>query len=134
MDSKVADSTDMCKGFLESWMDFNTQMMKSGFDALGGYCSSDSCEKFYKDWSTHYSDMMEKVMRLPGFTEKSWEAFKTTAGFQKFTEMMTRQYLASLNVPTREEIDELSERISYLDDRLESMEEKLDRALLGFEK
>ena len=125
----MTDSKNAYKGFFDSWMDFNTKMMQSGISTMREYWTPESYENFYSSWSKHYSEMMEKIMRLPGFTEKSWETFKSTTGFQKFSEMMAQQYLKSVNVPTREEIDELSQRISYLDDKMEIIEEKLDSLL-----
>jgi hypothetical protein len=110
----------------ETWMDFNYNMMKDSMEIAKNWWDVDNYEKFYSIWSKNMTEMMEKMMRTPGFTENSWKAFKSTAGIQKFYKMLSNMYLKTLDVPDRDEIDELSERINYLDDKIEKMEEMLE--------
>jgi DNA anti-recombination protein RmuC len=113
----------------ETWMDFNFKMMQNSMEIVKNCWDSGNYEKLYSTWSENVTEMMEKMMRTPGFTENSWNMFKSTMGFQKFLKMMTSMYLKSLDIPEREEIDELSERINYFDDRIEKIQELLESIL-----
>jgi hypothetical protein len=117
---------DCVSQMYETWMDFNFKMMKDSMEIATNWWDIDNSEKFYSIWSKNMSEMLEKMMRTPGFTENSWNLFKSTSGIQQFYRMLSNMYLKTLDVPDREEIDELSERINYLDDKLEKIEEILE--------
>jgi TnpA family transposase len=123
----MKDGSDYYKAFYESWVDFNRSMMEKSISAIKDSWDPATYEKFYSAWSQNMSEMMEKVMRAPGFAETSWNAFKGTTGFQKFFQLMTDTYLKNMNIPTREEYEEVSKRLDYLDDRLENIEKMLDQ-------
>lgn len=130
----MKDEKDFFKGFYTGWLDFNMKMAKASVDMAQQFWSPESYEKFYSCWSENMAGLMEEMMKAPGFTENSWKAFKSTVGFQKFWEMMTRTYMKNMNIPTREEFEEVLQRLDYTDDRLDKIEQKLEQLLKSKEK
>ena len=125
----MSENNNFFKDFYSSWVDFNVNMTKSSMELMTQSWKPENYEKFYHVWSENMGTIMEKVMRMPGFAPYSWEVFKSSAGFQKMFREMTELSCKNMNIPTNKDIDELSERINYLDDKLESIEEKLDKFL-----
>lgn len=121
----MSDSMNFFKDFYSSWADFNVNMMKSSVGIATEAWKPETYEKFYGDWLKNTGDMMEKIMRIPGFAGYSWEIFKTSTGFQKMYQEMMELYLKNMKLPTHGDIDELSQRINYLDDKIEELEKKL---------
>ena len=122
----MSDQTEFAQGLYKNWFDFNKKMMENSMDMTMKYWKPEHYEKMYSQWSSFMSDMMTKMMTQPGFTDKCWKSFKQTAGFQKFWEEANKEYFKNLNMPTREEFDELTARMDYLDDQLEELRKKTD--------
>jgi predicted ribosome quality control (RQC) complex YloA/Tae2 family protein len=121
----MSEKNEFLKDFYSSWVDFNLNMMKSTMDLSTETWKPENYEKFYGSWSKNMSEILEKTMRMPGFTTYSWEIFKSSTGFQKYLNDAMEQYHKTLKIPVHKDIDELSERINHLDDRIEELEKKL---------
>jgi len=121
----MSDSTNFFKDFYSSWADFNMNMMKSSMGLATESWKPETYEKFYGDWMKNTGDMLEKIMRMPGFAGYSWEIFKSSTGFQKMFHEMTEVYMKNMKLPTHGDVDELSQRINYLDDKIEELEKKI---------
>ncbi|MCE1246278.1 MAG: hypothetical protein LWY06_06520 [Firmicutes bacterium] len=119
------NTTDFFKEFYATWSEHNTNMMKNFSNLTTESWKAESYEKFYRSWSEDTSAMMEKLMRMPGFANYSWEIFKNTTGFQEAFNQMTEAYLKGMNIPTHKDLSELHERLDYLDDKLEELESKM---------
>ena len=100
-------------------------IMKSSMGLASEAWKPETYEKFYGDWLKNTGDMMEKIMRMPGFAGYSWEIFKTSTGFQKMFQEMMELYMKNMKIPTHGDIDELSQRVNYLDDKIEILEKKI---------
>jgi len=124
-----SDKKNVFVDFYSSWVDFNVKMIKNSMELTTEAWEPESYEKFYRSWSENMGDLIEKMFRMPGFAKHSWEFFKSTTGFQKNFNEMIEMYLKAMKIPTHKEVDELSERINYLDDKLEEIEKKLDLLL-----
>lgn len=125
----MKENSNFLKDFYSSWVDFNVNMTKSSMELMAESWKPENYENFYKVWSENMGNIMEKIMRMPGFANYSWQTFKSSAGFQKMFGEMIEMSHRNMKLPTHKDIDELSERISYLDDKLEEIEKKLDKLL-----
>jgi hypothetical protein len=120
----MMNNTDFFKEFYNTWSEQNVNMMKSFTNLASESWKTESYEKFYRSWSENTSAMMEKMMHVPGFANHSWEIFKNTTGFQEAFNQMTEAYLKGMNIPSQKDLNEIHERLDYLDDKLEELEAK----------
>ena len=76
-------------------------------------------------WERNFDSFANKVMGTEGFSQAMNETQKAQLKMQgMFTQFMTEQ-LASMNMPTRDDVLRLGEAITAVDRRLERIEEKL---------
>ena len=121
----MSDSVNFFKDFYSSWLNANMNIMKSSMGLASEAWKPETYEKFYGTWLENTGDMMEKIMRMPGFAGYSWEIFKSSTGFQKIFQEMVERYMKNMKLPTHDDIDELSQRINYLDNKIEELEKKI---------
>ena len=80
-----------------------------------------------------YAKMMVELVNTQAYAEAqgamldAW--LSNSAPFRKAMESATSQNLASMNMPSREDITRLAERLTNIEMRLDDMDAKLDQAL-----
>ena len=80
-----------------------------------------------------YAKMMVELVNTQAYAEAqgamldAW--LSNSAPFRKAMESATLQNLASMNVPSRDDITRLAERLTNIEMRLDDMDAKLDEAL-----
>ena len=80
------------------------------------------------EWERNFDAFANQVMGTEAYSQAMNEMQKSQLGFQRgFAEMMTQQ-LATMNIPSREDVLQLSELVRQLDRRMERIEERLARA------
>ena len=121
----MKDQAELFEGFYKTWFDFNKKMMENSMEMSMELLRPEQYDKFYTQWSQHMSEMISKMMTAPGFTDKCWESFKASSGFYKFWQASTQEYFKNMNMPTREEYDELAARMDYFDDQLAEMKKMM---------
>ncbi|MCO6455225.1 MAG: hypothetical protein J5I93_07985 [Pirellulaceae bacterium] len=85
-----------------------------------------------------WSKMMVELVNTQAYAEAqgtmldAW--LSNSAPFRKGTENAINQTLANLNLPSREDITRLAERLTNIEMRLDDLDAKLDEALRGGQK
>lgn len=85
-----------------------------------------------------WAKMMVELVNTEAYAEAQgamldgWLA--NSAPFRKATENAINQTLANLNMPSREDVTRLAERLTNIEMRLDDLDAKLDDALRGGEK
>ena len=80
-----------------------------------------------------YAKMMVELVNTEAYAEAqgamldAW--LSNSAPFRKAMESATSQNLASMNMPSRDDITRLAERLTNIEMRLDDMDAKLDEAL-----
>lgn len=69
---------------------------------------------------------LERNMATPAFAEASGKVMETFLAFQKTVRENMRQYLETINVPTREDIARLGRLIVNLEEKIDQLDERLD--------
>jgi hypothetical protein len=121
----IKETTESFKEFFHLWQDMTMNMVKNPMEFTAKAFKPEQYEKFYELYSKQMNEMMEKVMRTPGFATQSWDLFKGTREFHKYMDSMVEQSLKHLKIPTHKDINFMSERLNHLEDRLTVLEEKL---------
>lgn len=79
------------------------------------------------EMSKGFAAFAQQAMTSPEFSKMAHQVGDaTTEAQQRFREMM-QAYLAGLNLPTRAEMDGVSERLASLERRLDELSARLDR-------
>lgn len=74
------------------------------------------------------NDQMNKVMGTPEYNQASQQYMQAFLGMQKTMHDVTQKYLEAMNLPSRDDIAALGERLTVIEQRLASMEKKLSGA------
>ncbi len=80
------------------------------------------------EWERNFDAFANQVMGTEAYSQAMNEMQKAQLTYQRgFAEMMTQQ-LTALNIPSREDVVQLSELVRQLDRRLERIEHSLAKA------
>ncbi len=117
----VQGSKEFYKGFYQSWLELTMETVKNSAELAGSAWKVESYGKFYQKWMNSMKGAMDRILRMPGFASNGWQIFKSTTAHSEIIKEMTELQLRQLEIPSHADLDELSERISYLDDQLEQL-------------
>lgn len=84
-----------------------------------------SFSEMVTEWERNFDTFANQVMGTEAYSQAMNEMQKAQLNYQRgINELMTQQ-LSNLNMPTREDIVELTELVRRIDRRVERIEEKL---------
>ncbi|MDQ7821399.1 MAG: hypothetical protein RDV48_01255 [Candidatus Eremiobacteraeota bacterium] len=106
------------------WVDTMQAMARNPLEAMGKAWSAETYSRWYDLHSRMTSEILEGILRTPGFAAQSWEMVKGTSPFRKFSREMMETAMKTMELPTGKDINELHERLDSLEDRIESMEKE----------
>ena len=87
--------------------------------------AAQSFAEMVTQWERNFDAFANQVMGTEAYSQAMNDMQKAQLSYQKnFNEFMTQQ-LATMNMPTREDIVQLTEMVQKLDRRLERIEDKL---------
>jgi hypothetical protein len=121
----MKEYAESMKEFFTLWTDLTMSMIKNPMEVAARAWKTEHFEKLYETYSKNMSEMMERFYKTPGFATRSWDMLKSTKGFQNYFGEMLEMGLRNMSIPTAKDIDELSERLNYLEDRLDAIEQKV---------
>jgi hypothetical protein len=121
----MKECTESMKDFFTLWTDLTMSMIKNPMEVAAKTWKTEHFEKLYETYSKNMQEMMERFYKTPGFASKSWEMFKSTKGFQNYFGEMLEIGLRNMSIPTSKDIDELSKRLNYLEDRIDAIEQRV---------
>ncbi|MEF8775862.1 MAG: poly(R)-hydroxyalkanoic acid synthase subunit PhaE [Haloarculaceae archaeon] len=116
----------------EVWMDAADQMVERTADVAQGEDVSPS--EFRDLWLQSANEAFKEVMSTSAFAAANGQLVEALLESQQQFDEMNQDAIASLGLPTREDIDEVGERLVELERRQHAVEEKLDRVLDALEE
>ncbi|MDA1075232.1 MAG: hypothetical protein O3A63_10795 [Proteobacteria bacterium] len=87
--------------------------------------TAQSFSEMVTQWERNFESFANQVMGTEAYSQAMNNMQKTQLGFQRmFAQTMTTQ-LAAMNIPSREDVLQLTELVRQMDRRMERIEEKL---------
>jgi hypothetical protein len=111
----------------EVWMDAAEQLVERSADAAGGEDVSPS--EFRDIWLRSANDAFKEVMTTSAFAAANGQMVESMMEMRQEADDVSQETIAQLGFPTRDDVDEVGERLVELERRQHAVEEKLDRIL-----
>jgi len=111
--------------FYQGLMELNMDMLRNSMKLATSSWKVESYQTFYQEWMGSMKGFADRIMRMPGFAGHGWGLFKSTTGYRDIIRDAMELQLRQLDIPSHADVDELSERISYLDDQLEKLQQQV---------
>ncbi|PSP84455.1 poly(R)-hydroxyalkanoic acid synthase subunit [Halobacteriales archaeon QS_6_64_34] len=111
----------------EEWVDAAEQMVERSTAATQGE-DVDPAE-FRDIWLKSANEAFKQVMGTSAFAAANGQLVESMMEMQQETEELSQDALAQMGFPTRENIDEVAERLVELERRQHAVEQKLDRII-----
>jgi polyhydroxyalkanoic acid synthase PhaR subunit len=92
--------------------------------------STDPFELWRQIYETNeraWNAVLERTVNNPAFAESSGKILETFLSAQKTVRENMRSYLEQINLPTREDIARLGELIVSLEEKVDQLDDRLDR-------
>jgi polyhydroxyalkanoate synthesis regulator phasin len=137
MEQSMPEEDTMTEGFeaysnaYDIWMDAADQMFERTVDAAEG--EDVSFTEFRDIWLRTANEAFKEVMNTSAFAAATGDVVENMMEMQEQTEEISQDTLSRLGLPTRDEMDEVGERLIELERRQHAVEEKLDRILAHLE-
>lgn len=123
----MAESFEAYSNAYDVWMDAADQMFERTVDAAEG--EDVSFTEFRDIWLRTANEAFKEVMSTSAFAAATGDVVENMMEMQQQTEEVSQDTLSQLGLPTRDEMDEVGERLIELERRQHAVEEKLDRIL-----
>ena len=128
----VAEGIDGYNRAYEVWMDAAEQIFERTTDAAEG---EDIDPTEYRDiWLQSANEAFKEVMSTSAFASANGQLVEAMLEMQQDVDEVTQDTISQMGLPTRENIDEVGERLVELERRQHQVEEKLDRVLDALEE
>jgi len=111
----------------EVWMDAAEQMFERTSDAAQGEDIEPG--EFRDIWLQSANEAFKEVMSTSAFASANGQLVETLLEMQQEVDEVTQDTIAQMGMPTRDDVDEVGERLVELERRQHAVEEKLDRVL-----
>ena len=111
----------------EEWVDAAEQMVERSTAAAQGE-DVDPAE-FRDIWLKSANEAFKQVMGTSAFAAANGQLVESMMEMQQETEELSQDAIAQMGFPTRENMDEVAERLVELERRQHAVEEKLDRII-----
>ena len=137
VDDSIPDEEELSEGFqgynaaYEEWMSAAERMFQRSTDAAAG---EDVDPTELRDiWLQSANEAFKQVMGTSAFAAANGQLVETMMEMRQEADEVGQDTLAQLGFPTRDDVDEVAERLVELERRQHSTEEKLDRVLDALE-
>jgi hypothetical protein len=116
----------------EVWMDAAEQMFEKTTDAAEGEDVEPT--EFRDIWLQSANEAFKEVMSTSAFASANGQLVETMMEMQQEVDDVTQDTISQMGLPTRDDIDEVGERLVELERRQHDVEQKLDRVLDALEE
>jgi hypothetical protein len=123
----VADGFDGYNKAYEEWLDATDRMMQRSADAAQGE-DVDPAE-FRDIWLQSANEAFKHVMGTSAFAAANGQLVESMMEMQQEADDLSQDAISQLGFPTRDDVDEVAERLVELERRQHAVEQKLDRIL-----
>jgi polyhydroxyalkanoate synthesis regulator phasin len=128
----VAEGLEGYNRAYEVWMDAASQMFERTTDAAEG--EDVDATEFRDIWLNSANEAFKEVMSTSAFASANGQLVETMMEMQQEVDEVTQDTIAQMGMPTRDDVDEVGERIVELERRQHDVEQKLDRVLDALEE
>ncbi|MFW6434861.1 MAG: poly(R)-hydroxyalkanoic acid synthase subunit PhaE [Halovenus sp.] len=111
----------------EIWMDAAEEMFERTSDAAQG--EDVEPEEFRDIWLRSANEAFSEVMSTSAFAAANGQLVEQVMEMQQEVDEMTQDSLAQIGMATRDDVDEVGERLVELERRQHAVEDKLDRLI-----
>ena len=123
----MSESFEAYSNAYDVWMDAADEMFERTVDAAEG---EDVAPTEFRDiWLSTANEAFKEVMGTSAFAAATGDVVENMMKMQRQTEEVSQDTLSQLGLPTRDEMDEVAERLIELEQRQHAVEEKLVRIL-----
>ena len=123
----MADGFDGYNRAYEEWLDATDRMMERSADAAQGE-DVDPAE-FRDIWLQSANEAFKHVMSTSAFAAANGQLVESMMEMQQEADDLSQDAISQLGFPTRDDVDEVAERLVELERRQHAVEQKLDRIL-----
>jgi len=131
-DDELAESFQGYNAAYEEWMNAAERMFERSTDAAAGE-EVDPTE-FRDIWLQSANEAFKQVMGTSAFAAANGQLVETMMEMRQDADEIGQETIAQLGFPTRDDMDEVGERLVELERRQHSIEQKLDRVLDALEE
>ncbi|MFC7133076.1 MULTISPECIES: poly(R)-hydroxyalkanoic acid synthase subunit PhaE [Salinibaculum] len=128
----IAEGMEGYNSAYEVWMDAASQMFEKTTDAAEG--EDVDATEFRDIWLQSANEAFKEVMSTSAFASANGQLVEAMMEMQQEVDEVTQDTLAQMGMPTRDDVEEVGERIVELERRQHAVEEKLDRILDALEE
>jgi hypothetical protein len=123
----MAESVESYNAAYRVWMEAADRMYERMTDAAEG--EDVSATEFRDIWLQSANEAFKEVMDTTAFAAATGDAVEQMMELQADAEELSQDTLTRMGLPTREDMDEVGERLIELERRQHAVEEKLDRVI-----
>jgi polyhydroxyalkanoate synthesis regulator phasin len=129
----VPEDEELSSGFegysqaYEVWMDATEEMFEEATNVLEGEDFEPA--EFRDIWLQSANEAFSEVMSTSAFAAANGQLVENILDIQQDIDEVTEESLASMNMPTQSDVEEVGERLVELERRQHAVERKLDRLL-----
>jgi hypothetical protein len=126
-EDEMSEGLDGYNRAYEEWVDAAEQMVERSTDAAQGE-DVDPAE-FRDIWLKSANEAFKHVMGTSAFAAANGQLVESMMEMQQEAQDLNEDAIAQMGFPTREDVDEVAERLVELERRQHAVEQKLDRIL-----
>ncbi|MEF8785705.1 MAG: poly(R)-hydroxyalkanoic acid synthase subunit PhaE [Haloarculaceae archaeon] len=128
----VEDGIEGYNRAYEVWMDAAEEMFEKTTDAAEG---EDIGPTEFRDiWLQSANDAFKEVMSTSAFASANGQLVETMMEMQQEVDEVTQDTVSQMGLPTRDDVEEVGDRLIELERRQHDVEQKLDRILDALEE
>ena len=131
-EDELAEGIEGYNRAYEVWMDAAEQLVERSADAAGGEDVDPS--EFRDIWLRSANEAFKEVMTTSAFTAANGQLVERMMEMRREADDVSQEAIAQLGFPTRDDVDEVGERLVELERRQHAIEEKLDRVIDALEE
>jgi hypothetical protein len=129
---EMSEGMDGYNQAYEEWVDAAERMMERSADAAQGE-DVDPAE-FRDIWLQSANEAFKHVMSTSAFAAANGQLVESMMEMQQEADEMSQDAIAQMGFPTRDDMDEVGERLLEVERRQHAVEQKLDRVLEHLEE
>lgn len=118
---------EQMKRFFDSCTEFNLKLMNSGINLTKDGIDQDTHKKFFEAWQEALGEYLDKYLRSPEFCEHLAKSLNASTFFKKHYDQMLVTTLKKLKLPTRDDLQDLYNRIDTIEEKVDLVLEKLEK-------
>lgn len=84
---------------------------------------------YYQNAESYWEKTLEETMKKEEFSEWIGKVLDLNLGYRKMLDSTTKQYLEQMNLPSREDLSNLSSLIVNLDAKVDDLEEQIEESI-----